>query len=82
MQQLSNLQIELLKLYANGVSEENLHEIKSMLAKYFAGKASDAKFVDYAITADAVCLVFNDSHFQVLKTIDFPIVNVLNLSDI
>lgn len=39
---LSNLQIELLKLYANGVSEKNLHEIKLMLAKYFADKASDA----------------------------------------
>ncbi len=43
MQELSNLQIELLKMYSNGISEKNLHEIKLMLAKYFADKASDAK---------------------------------------
>lgn len=42
MQKLSNLQVELLKLYANGVDETNLREIKSILAKYFADKASDA----------------------------------------
>ncbi len=42
IQELSNLQIELLKMYSNGVSEKNLHEIKLMLAKYFADQASDA----------------------------------------
>lgn len=41
-QQLSDLQIELLKLYANGVGDANLREIKAILAKYFAVKASDA----------------------------------------
>lgn len=39
---LSNLQMELLKLYANEVSDSSLLEIKQMLAKYFADKASDA----------------------------------------
>lgn len=39
---MSNLQLELLRLYGNGVSEENLLEIKTILAKYFADKASDA----------------------------------------
>jgi hypothetical protein len=39
---LSNLQIELLKLYANEVSESSWLEIKQLLAKYFADKASDA----------------------------------------
>ncbi len=42
MQKLSNLQIELLKIYSNNVSERNLHEIKLMLAKYFADQGSDA----------------------------------------
>ena len=37
----SNLQLELLKLYANGVSDEQLLEIKWLLGKYFAEKASD-----------------------------------------
>lgn len=39
---LSNLQVELLKLYANGTSEENLHEIKLLLTNYFAEKATQA----------------------------------------
>jgi hypothetical protein len=39
---LSNVQIELLKLYANEVSESSWLEIKQLLAKYFADKASDA----------------------------------------
>ena len=39
---LSNLQVELLKLYANDTSEENLHEIKLLLTNYFAEKATQA----------------------------------------
>jgi hypothetical protein len=34
-QKLSNLQLELLKLYAMNVSDEELRDIKRMLAKYF-----------------------------------------------
>jgi len=39
---LSNLQLELLKLYANNISEQQLFEIKLIIANYFAQKASDA----------------------------------------
>ena len=39
---MSNLQLELLRLYGNGVSDESLREIKAILAKYFADKATDA----------------------------------------
>ncbi len=39
---LSNLQVELLKLCANDISEENLLEIKFLLAAYFAQKATEA----------------------------------------
>lgn len=42
MNTMSNLQLELLRLYGNGVSEENLLEIKTILAKYFAEKATAA----------------------------------------
>lgn len=38
---LTNLQIELLKIYSFELPEEQLLEIKNMLAKYFADKASD-----------------------------------------
>ncbi len=49
--------------------------------KLISADADDNKFVDCAITADAVCLVSNDRHFQVLKTIDFPKVNILRLRE-
>lgn len=39
---LSNLQLHLLKLYAAGVSEEDLKHIQRMIARYFAEKASKA----------------------------------------
>ena len=42
METMSNLQLELLRLYSNGVSEESLREIKTILTKYFADKATDA----------------------------------------
>jgi hypothetical protein len=42
MATMSNLQLELLRLYGNNVSDETLREIKILLAKYFADKASEA----------------------------------------
>jgi hypothetical protein len=39
-QKLSNLQLQLLQLYANGVSDEDLKAIQRMIARYFANKAS------------------------------------------
>jgi hypothetical protein len=39
---MSNLQAELLKLYSNNLKDTELFEIKLMLSKYFAKKASDA----------------------------------------
>lgn len=39
---MSNLQLELLRLYSNNVSDETLREIKSLLAKYFADKSTKA----------------------------------------
>lgn len=38
---LSNLQLELLKLFARNVAEQDLLEIKKLLVKYFAKKAMD-----------------------------------------
>lgn len=37
---LSNLQLQLLKLYADGISDEDLKVIQRMIARYFADKAS------------------------------------------
>jgi len=41
----------------------------------------DNKFVDCAIAANAHCLVSNDKHFQVLKQIEFPKLNLFSLDE-
>ena len=38
---LNNIQVELLQLYSQGVSDEDLIAIKRLIANYFADKASD-----------------------------------------
>jgi len=44
----SNIQKELLKIYSNNISDEELFEIKLILSQYFAKKATDEldKFLD------------------------------------
>jgi len=39
----------------------------------------DNKFVDCAISANADFIVTNDKHFNVLKNIDFPKINVIDI---
>lgn len=39
---LTNLQLEILKLYAHQLSEAQLLEIKTLLGRYFAQKATEA----------------------------------------
>lgn len=43
--------------------------------------ADDNKFVDCAIATNAICLVSNDKHFQILKSIDFPQVIIIQLQE-
>lgn len=38
---LSNLQLELLKIFSRNISDDQLLEIKGILSRYFADKASD-----------------------------------------
>lgn len=38
---LSNLQLELLKMFSRNISDQQLMEIKGILSRYFADKASD-----------------------------------------
>lgn len=38
---LTNLQLELIKLFSLDLSDEQLMEVRQLLAKYFAEKASD-----------------------------------------
>lgn len=41
----------------------------------------DNKFVDCAVCGNAELLVTNDAHFDILKTIDFPKVEIIKLQD-
>ncbi len=41
MAEMSNIQLELLRLYGSNVSDETLREVKGVLAKYFADRATD-----------------------------------------
>lgn len=41
----------------------------------------DNKFVDCAIAANAQFIVTEDHHYDVLKTIDFPKVNIIKLDE-
>lgn len=40
-EKLSNIQLELIKLYQYSIDEEQLLEIKKLLGNYFAKKATD-----------------------------------------
>lgn len=42
----------------------------------------DNKFVDCAVAADAKFIVTEDKHFQILKEIDFPKVDIITLNEI
>jgi len=41
----------------------------------------DNKFVDCAVASNADFIVTNDSHFDILKSIPFPKVEILNIDD-
>ncbi len=41
----------------------------------------DNKFVDLAISSNADFIVTNDSHFNVLKEISFPKINIMSIED-
>ncbi|MCU0326248.1 MAG: putative toxin-antitoxin system toxin component, PIN family [Spirosomaceae bacterium] len=41
----------------------------------------DNKFVDCALMANASCIVTEDRHFNILKSIPFPKINILKLDD-
>lgn len=43
--------------------------------------ADDDKFVDCAIAANAMGIVSEDKHFNVLKSVDFPKVQLFSVSD-
>ncbi len=49
--------------------------------KLITADPDDNKFVDCAIAANARCIVTEDHHFNVLKEIGFPSVDVVSIDD-
>jgi len=72
---------------ANNIAEmllnlDNLHKVEV----YFEWKLidldpDDNKYVDAAIVGGADFIVTNDAHFQKLKSVDFPKVNVITIDE-
>lgn len=50
--------------------------------KLITADPDDDKFVDCAVAANAKFVVTDDSHFNVLKQIDFPRIEIIGLDDI
>jgi putative PIN family toxin of toxin-antitoxin system len=49
--------------------------------KLIQNDEDDNKFVDCAIASNVHYLVSNDKHFTILKTIDFPKVNIIKMNE-
>jgi len=59
------------------------HNVEKVIPYYkwdlIAADPDDNKFADCALNGGADYLVSNDKHFNILKKIDFPKINVLNI---
>ena len=55
--------------------------MKSFRFNLIVADPDDNKFVDCAIVANAEYIVSQDTHFDVLKEIEFPKVNVIRIEE-
>lgn len=46
-----------------------------------ANDPDDNKYIDCAVSANAFCIVSNDNHFDILKGIEFPQVDIYRLNE-
>ena len=79
----------LMRFYAKHITEQVLNFIfysinTLIIAPYYkwhliSADPDDNKFVDCALNAGADYIVTNDKHFNILKEIDFPKVNVIDI---
>ncbi len=70
----------------NVVNFITINPTTELIQTYFnfgmiASDPADNKFVDCAIAAGADHLVSNDRHFQILKRIDFPKVDIITVKE-
>jgi putative PIN family toxin of toxin-antitoxin system len=84
--------VEIIERKANAVVANNIAEMLLNLGnlnkveEYFQWKLinqdpDDNKYADAAIVGAADFIVSNDQHFQILKSIDFPRVNVVSIEE-
>jgi uncharacterized protein len=68
----------------NALLELPLTEIITIYYKWDLIKIDrdDNKFADCAFTGNADYLVTHDKHFDVLKTLEFPVINVLSIEEL
>lgn len=72
---------------ANNIAEmllnlDNLHKVEVYFEwKLIDQDPDDNKYVDAAIVGGADFIVTNDAHFQKLKSVDFPKVNVITIDE-
>jgi len=79
----------LAKFYSPEISESTMHSIMNAyniehVIPYYkwnliAADPDDNKFVDCALNSGADYIVTNDKHFNVLKTIPFPPIRVIDI---
>jgi predicted nucleic acid-binding protein len=77
------------RLYPPEITENTIHLLLNSrnvekVTPYFkwnfiSADPDDNKFVDCALNAGADFIVTNDKHFNVLKKIDFPKIDVINI---
>jgi predicted nucleic acid-binding protein len=76
-------------LYSSEVVENTMHlllaspNVEKVIPYYkwnlISVDPDDNKFADCAFNTDADYIVTNDKHFNVLRTIDFPKINIINI---
>ena len=62
---LSNVQVELLKLYSTNLSEEDLLDLRTMIARYYADRAiknADKIWKERGLTNDDMEKLLNDEN--------------------
>jgi putative PIN family toxin of toxin-antitoxin system len=75
-EKIANNLLELLLIQPNAEKYEIFYKWCLITEDY-----DDNKFVDLAVVSNADYIVTNDKHFNILKTIEFPKIKVLNIDE-
>jgi len=62
-------------------SVSKMHIVPDPMLQDYAADPDDNKFVDCAVAGNAKYIVTEDSHYDVLKGLDFPKVDIIKLDE-